>query len=185
MSPFQRKPVSEANLLFVDLETSGLSATNDEIIELAAILTDPSGRITLKEYCTKIFPEKPVHPKAAAVNGYTIEKWAGEAINLNTALKEFVMMAKDTVMVAHNINFDWQFIEENIKRNQMRWPGYYNRGCTMSLSFPLLKKGLIENCKLATVCAFFSIEQKEAHTAMSDVNSCREVYLRLMDRLAE
>jgi DNA polymerase-3 subunit alpha (Gram-positive type) len=181
MSTFQRKPISEANLLFVDLETSGLSATNDEIIELAAILTDPTGRMVLKEYSTKVFPEKPVHPKAAAVNGYTVEKWAGSAVSLNVAMKEFIVMAKDTVMVAHNIDFDWRFIEENIKKLQMRWPGYFNRACTMNLSFPLLKKGVVENCKLGTICDFFSIDKGEAHTALSDVNSCRQAYLKLME----
>ena len=66
------------NLFFFDAETGGLNPIEADMVEVACVLTDPTGETVLDEYCAKVLPKKPVHPRAAAVNGYSAEKWAGE-----------------------------------------------------------------------------------------------------------
>lgn len=181
MATKDRPAVKDCNLLFFDCETSGLSPVYNEIIELGCILTDPTGHTVLKEYCAKVKPTKPVDPNAAAVNGYTEEKWASEAISLSAALKEVVSMAKDAVFVAHNAAFDWSFLEMAMRQNAMRYPGTYHKCDTVALSWPLLKEGKVPNVKLGTLTQFFSIKHDDAHTALSDVRACRDLYLKLME----
>jgi DNA polymerase III epsilon subunit-like protein len=176
-----RPAVKDCNLLFFDCETSGLSPIYHEMIEVGCILTDPTGRTVLKEYEAKILPTKPVDPNAAAVNGYSAEKWASEAVSLSLALKEVVSMAKDAVLVAHNAAFDWGFLESAIRQNAMRYPGPYHKCDTVAMAWPLLKEGKVPNLKLQTLTEYFKISHLDAHTALSDVRACRDLYLRLME----
>lgn len=181
MSYSRRPAIKDCNLLFFDCETSGLSPVEHEIIEMGCILTDSTGRDILKEYSAKILPTKPVSKEAADLNGYTAEKWAGEAISLSTAMREFLVLAKDATLVAHNAPFDWSFLAAAMQQLAQKFTGYYHKADTVALAWPLLKAGRVPNVKLETLSAFFSIDNEAAHTAMSDVKTCREIYLKLMN----
>ena len=178
---FQPRPAPhEMNLLFLDTETGGLSAVDHDIVEIAVILTDPTGQTVIKEYCSKVVPEKPVDPVAARINGYSAEKWAHDAVPINQAMITVLGMARDTMMAAHNAPFDKAFVDAAISKHKMRWPGSYHSVDTVGLAMPLLREGLVPNIKLVTLTAFFNIPHQEAHSAMGDVRACREVYLNLM-----
>lgn len=64
------------NLLFLDVETSGLNPLIHEIIEICMVETLPDGTI-IRQFNSKIKPQYEVNPEAAKVNGYTPEKWVG------------------------------------------------------------------------------------------------------------
>lgn len=176
-----RPALMDHNLLFLDFETGGLLPTVADVVEVACILTDPSGKTVLAEYVAKTFPQKPVASEAAAINGYSVEKWASEAIPMNHALVKVLTLAKDTMMACHNTPFDKSFLDMAIATHKMRWPGSYHTLDTVSLAMPLLRAGLVPNVKLATMTAFFGIPHEDAHTAMSDARACRALYLRLME----
>ena len=176
-----RPPLKDCNLFFFDSETGGLSPVHNDLVEVACIVTDPSGKDILGEYSVKVFPERPVDPKAAAVNGYTEVKWAAEAVKLDEAMVHLLKLARNTALVAHNAPFDWGFLEMAMARRAQRWPGDYHRFCTVALATPLLKAGLVENLKLGTLTKYFGIKHDDAHTALADVRACRELYLKLME----
>jgi DNA polymerase-3 subunit epsilon len=135
---------------------------------------------TLAEYVAKVLPVNPVDHKAAAINGYNREKWAAEAVPLNTAMIKVLELARDAVMAAHNTPFDKAFVDAALRRCSMRWTGNYHTLDTCALSRPLLLAGLVENVQLGTMTKFFGLEH-EAHRAMGDVRACRQVYLKLME----
>ncbi len=151
---------------------------------MACIVTDPSGKTVLDEYEAKVFPKNPVDPEAARVNGYSVEKWAAEAVELDQAMYKLLSMARNSALVAHNAPFDWGFLQVAMARRGQRWPGDYHRICTVALATPLLKAGLIDNLKLGTLTQYFGIQHNNAHSALGDVHACREVYLKLMERYA-
>ena len=76
---------NDCRRLFFDLETGGLFHWQHDMVEVAAILTDPSGEIVLEEFSTRVFPERPVDAKAAEINGYNQEKWATTAVPIEKA----------------------------------------------------------------------------------------------------
>lgn len=176
-----RQPLTNHNLLFLDFETGGLSPIDNDIVEVACILTDPSGKDVLSKFEAKVFPQKPVEPKAASINGYSAEKWAAEAVPLNTALVKVLMLSKNSMMCCHNTPFDKSFLEAALVAHKMRWSGSYHTLDTVSLAMPLLRAGLVPNVKLTTLSEFFSIPHTEAHTAMGDVSACRALYTKLME----
>jgi DNA polymerase III alpha subunit (gram-positive type) len=176
----RRPAVRECNLLFLDVETGGLSAADRDIVEIACVLTDPTGMTILAEYVSKVLPTNPVDAQAAAINGYDQEKWAAEAVSLNTAMVKVLELARNAVMSCHNSPFDKAFIDAALRRCSMRWTGNYHTLDTCALSRPLLLAGLVDNVKLETMTKFFGIDH-EAHRALGDVHACRQVYLRLME----
>lgn len=176
-----RPALKDHNLLFLDFETGGLSSTKHDFVEVACIRTDPSGKTVLGEYVAKTFPEKPVDPEAAAINGYNTEKWASEAIPAHDALVNVLTLAKDTMLVCHNTPFDKAFLEAALANRLMRWPGSYHSLDTVSLAMPLLRAGLVVNVKLVTMAAYFKLPYENAHSALADARACRGVFLRLME----
>jgi DNA polymerase III alpha subunit (gram-positive type) len=180
----RRVTVPEADLLVVDLETSGVKHTEHEIIELACIRTDPTGATVLDEFCCKVLPTRPVPEEAAQVNGYNEALWLAEAWSLDAALRELMQRADQTLFVAWNKRFDRDFLEAAMRPRNLRWSGPYPAGFggdPMELAWPLLKAGLIPNRKLGTVAAYFGLDQGvEAHRALSDARTCLAVYRKLM-----
>lgn len=174
--------MKDCNLFFFDTETGGLNPAQADMIEVACVLTDPTGHGIIEQYCVKVLPVRPVDPRAAQVNGYTAEKWAAEAISLDAAMVKLLTMARDSVMVAHNAPFDWGFLTSAMAKRGQRWPGDFHRIDTVALATPLLKAGLVENLKLPTLTKYFGISHDDAHTALSDVRACRQLYLTLMDK---
>lgn len=151
------------------------------MVEVAVVLTDPTGTNVLEEYSAKVLPKKPVDPKAAAVNGYTAEKWAEEAIDLDHAMQKIISMSRNAVFAAHNAPFDWGFLEAAMRPRFMRWGGDYHKVDTVALAWPLLSCGIVESVKLVTLSRHFNIVHEDAHTALADARACREVYVKLMN----
>jgi DNA polymerase III epsilon subunit-like protein len=176
-----RPALKDHDLLFLDFETGGLSAVKHDFVEVACVRTDPAGKVVKGEYVAKVFPQKPVDAEAAAINGYSVEKWASEAISAHDALVNVLALARDTMLVCHNTPFDKSFLEAGLASHMMRWPGSYHSLDTVSLSMPLLRAGLVVNVKLDTMAAYFKIPFVDAHSAFGDVRACREVFLRLME----
>jgi DNA polymerase III epsilon subunit-like protein len=177
-----RPALKDHKLLFLDFETGGLYPHTSDPVEVACVLTDPSGRDVLEEYCAKVIPTRPVDPQAAAVNGYTAEKWAAEgAVPFETALVRVLGMMRDAMVTCHNTPFDKAFLEYGIAKHKMRWPTTYHTNDTMALAAPFRNAGLVENVKLTTLTTFFGVPHDNAHSALSDARACREVYLKLMD----
>jgi DNA polymerase III epsilon subunit-like protein len=174
--------LKDCNILFLDTETGGLSAANRDIVEIACILTDPSGQTVLEEWEAKVLPVRAVEPEAAKINGYTAEKWAAaKAIELAPAMIKVLTMAHNTIMCCHNTPFDKSFIDAALAMHRQKWTGVYHSLCTMTMSMPLLRAGLVENIRLTTLTKYFGVPHENAHTAMDDTRGCRGVFLKLQE----
>lgn len=176
-----RLTLNEHKLFFFDCETGGLNPAACDMVEVACVVTDPLGQTVLGEYGAKVFPTKPVDPGAARVNGYTTEKWAAEAIDLNVAMVKMLELARDSIFVAHNTPFDWAFFSQAMAQRGQRWVGDYHKIDTAALAIPLLKAGKVPNVKLATLTAHFGVEHGDAHRALGDARACHGVYMKLME----
>lgn len=102
-------------LFFVfDVETSGLDPNTCEILSLAARLLDRD-LLEVGSMFQYAFPEKPVDPEAARINGYTKELWtsrfAGSQQNLLEQVRKFLTGQKRLLPVGHNVTFDLRFLK--------------------------------------------------------------------------
>ena len=103
---------TEPRLCFLDVATTGLDPKRNEILEIAAIITDAAGE-TIARLDWRCKPSKPVPEDAARINGYTIAGWK-DAVTPGHALRELVRVLqpyRGVTPVGHSIGFDLAFLE--------------------------------------------------------------------------
>lgn len=112
--PFIEPPdASETRVgLFVDVETTGLDPSRDEVIELAMVPFTYSldGRIfEIREAFEKLRqPKEPIPTEITAITGITDEMVAGQAID---PAEVAAFAGGVALVIAHNAAFDRRFVE--------------------------------------------------------------------------
>ena len=160
----------------LDVETTGLKAETDEIIEIGA--QKCQGRTVLGEFENLIKASRPLSPEVTAVNNITQAMLDAEGRGQEEVLKEFREFVGDHIIVAHNAPFDVGFLNASMKRHGI--PEFGNRVID---TIEIAKKYLIlASYKLSNVAAYLKVEQPSAHRSMVDVITTREVFLKLIER---
>ncbi len=179
----------ERNLAFIDTETTGLDFDNHELIEIGLVVVKQSGIDTgkptftvVEEFEVKIKPEhiETADPVALRVNGYDPAQWIF-AVDLKQAMKVLAEKTKDCIMVSHNTPFDYGFLDKAFKKTGVENTMHYHKLDTISIAFAKLHmNGDIDKFSLRFLCQHFGIENKNAHTALSDARALLELYKKLM-----
>lgn len=108
--------LTDATYVVFDVETTGLSAVYDTIIELAAVKMHKGNVIaTFDEF---IDPGHPLSKTTVDLTGITDEMVRGSKPE-KEVMALFTEFAKDSVLVAHNASFDMGFINTTYKRLEM------------------------------------------------------------------
>lgn len=171
----------EKPIVVIDTETTGLDPAKHEVIEFAGIKIDP---VTLEVIDTLTFKVKPLHietaqSKALEVNGYTPEAWA-EAIDPLDAAQKIAKFCAYTVIVGHNVRFDFGFIHALFDSQGVKARIDYHVVDTVSLAYTKLAKQGLASLTLANVCKFLDIDPEDSvHRAMAGAEKCYEVYKKL------
>ncbi len=105
--------LSEATYVVFDVETTGLSAVNNALIQIAASKMHKGNIIA--EFDEFIDPGHPLSQFTTDLTGITDEHVHGSK-SLEQVLKEFQDFCQDAVLVAHNASFDVGFMDVNYER---------------------------------------------------------------------
>lgn len=125
-----------------DVETTGMSARNNRIVEIAAIHIEKDG--TMSRYESLVNPGCLIPDRAMNIHHITNEMVA-DAPNFRQVGFEFIEFVDSSTLVAHNARFDLSFLQESLVRCGLpQW-----RGKTMDSSGFLSR--LIRACP-ATAC---------------------------------
>ena len=106
----------ESTYVVFDVETTGLSAMNNDLIQIAASKMY-KGNI-LEQFDEFIDPGHPLSAFTTELTGITDNHLVG-AKPLHQVLEEFQAFCKDTVLVAHNASFDVGFMNANYARENL------------------------------------------------------------------
>ena len=96
----------------VDIETTAGNAKDGQIIELAAIKVKNNNIIESYE---SLVTASYIPSKVQEITGITLDMLKN-APNLKEVLEEFKIFLEDDVFVAHNIDFDYKFISDSLKK---------------------------------------------------------------------
>ena len=165
----------------LDLETTGFSATTEKITEVG-IMKVKNGEV-IDEFSTFVNPEKHIPERVTEVTNITDEmvKDAGTIKEIFPKILEFLGDDKETVIVAHNANFDVGFLKQNAK--SLGYNFDYTYLDTLSLAkdlFPDYKK-----YKLGKIAENLGIKVEVAHRALDDVDTTVKVFNVMVDMLKE
>lgn len=145
----------------VDVETSGLVARRDRVLSVAVVTLGPDGEQT-GEYSTLLNPgcdPGPVH-----VHGLTAERLRG-APRFDDVAERIGAMLQDRVLVAHNAQFDYDFLAHEFARAGLRLP-VARRLCTLALNRRVDPP--TDDLKLGTLAAYYGVRRVKAHDALDD-----------------
>lgn len=145
----------------VDVETSGLIARRDRVLSVAVITIDPDGEQT-GEFSTLLNPG--CDPGPVEVHGLTVERLRG-APTFDQVAGRIGAMLQDRVLVAHNAQFDYDFLAYEFARARM-WLPVSQRLCTLALNRQVDPP--TDDMKLGTLAVHYGIPQQRAHDALDD-----------------
>lgn len=161
-----------------DLETTGIVAGIDQIVEIGAIKF-VDGQVEAI-FSTLVDPRKPIPPGASAVNKITNDMVAGKPL-IETLLEPLVEFCEDIPMVAHNANFDAQFLLADFKKYELPTP----RGTILD-TLAISKKVIpgLANYKLGTLIQHLKLPSGEFHRAEADANYAGQLFMELLKRIS-
>ncbi|MBQ6998925.1 MAG: PolC-type DNA polymerase III [Clostridia bacterium] len=168
----------DGDFVVFDIETTGLRPANDGLTEIGAVKVS-CGKVC-EVFNTFVNPERPIPENIVHLTGITDEMVA-DAPKADKAVADFLEFAKGSVLVAHNANFDTSFIKAAAKKYNLNFSNAYID--TLELSRTLVKE--LKNHKLNTLTKHFNVKLENHHRACDDAAATAEVFIKLMELLAE
>ena len=154
--------------VLIDLETTGLDTTSDEVIELGlvkfAYLADDRIAHVVDTLSAFNEPTKPIPPEVTELTGITAAMVAGHRIDPKT-VTEFISDAK--IVIAHNAAFDRPIAERY-------WPQFKEMAWGCSANQIEWRKEGFEGSRLAYLLAKTGMFH-DAHQAVDDCRALLEV----------
>lgn len=150
-----------------DVETTGMSPVNDRIVEIAAVRVDLDGSRTA--FQTLVNPRCRIPSQATRVHRID-DLMVANSPTFSKVGMEFMELARNSTLVAHNARFDLGFLQESLARHGLElW-----RGKTMD-TVRLMKQAYsgLPSYSLQNLRRTFSLddyEGQEAHRAGADVD---------------
>lgn len=182
----------------IDVETAGLNAQTDALLEIAAITLkmDENGYLVQDQQFhshIKPFDGANINPEALKINGINIDDPNRNAITEEIAIIEMFKMIRKAVkdngcqravIVAHNAAFDQGFLQAAVKRiNAKRDPFHpFAMFDTATLAgFMYGHTVLVKACQLAQI----PFDGKQAHSALYDTERTAELFCKMVNRLKD
>lgn len=106
-----KRPLHQGNYVVFDLETTGLSAYYDEIIEFGAVRI-VNGR-TLDKMQLFIKSSNPIPAFIESLTGIS-DSDLRNAVGIEEAMDQMLEFIQDDALVAHNAGFDLDFLQETL-----------------------------------------------------------------------
>ncbi|MFA6624559.1 MAG: PolC-type DNA polymerase III [Bacilli bacterium] len=111
--------LGKSKYVVFDLETTGLSARYDRIIEFGAVRIDSNGQIE-DEIDFFINPKMKLSPLSFSVQvSHISQEQVDSGRNISQALKDIKDFFQDAILVGHNVAFDYGFLNEALRNNGM------------------------------------------------------------------
>lgn len=182
----------------IDTETTGLHKGKDKILELGAVRFVGGKPVEIFE--TLVNPGCPIPKEVTAINHITDDMVTG-CPTIREVLPAFDRFVGASNVVGHNLDFDLGFILKAGSRMAHTKRRYY---CTLEQSKKILKTPKrkwdsdinayvkdtdgdwdVEDCKLDTLCEYYSIVAPDAHRASADAYATGQLLLCLADSKKE
>lgn len=168
----------DSEYVVFDIETTGLSPTNNRIIEIGAVRIK-DGRIqdTFSEF---VNPEVPIPYTITKLTSIT-DVMVQNAPTIEVILPKFLEYIGDASVVAHNATFDTGFIRENAKRLGLVFDSTIVD--TMTLAHILLPE--LGKYTLDRLCKQFGVVNEHHHRACDDAAATAEIFVKMIKMIKE
>lgn len=159
----------------VDIETTGNGYKGQKITEISIFIFD--GEKIIDEFTSLVNPEQKIPYFITNLTGIT-EAMVRTAPKFYEIAKKVAEITKDTVFVAHNVNFDYNIIRDEFK--SLGFDFKRKKLCTVRLSRKIIPG--LASYSLGNICSAEGIEIAARHRAKGDAEATVELFRRLIKR---
>ena len=160
--------------VIIDIETTGLDPVYDEIIEITALKVSQDKIIDT--FSTLIKPINPIDAFITELTGITNEMVAN-APTITDVLPKFLVFTNHEILIGHNINFDINFLYDNLIKAGYEKGLSNNFVDTLRLGRRILKN--LKHHRLKDLATYYNIDTTGAHRSTKDCEITYQVYLHL------
>ena len=159
----------------VDLEATGGKFNEESIIEIAIYRFD--GVSITDQFISLVNPEKEIHPYVEKLTGIS-SRMLKTAPRFHEIAKRVIEITSNTVLVAHNAQFDYRILQLEFKR--LGFDFSMKSICTVILSQELLPDQ--QSYKLGRLSRSLGIPIKDRHRASGDALATVELFKILLEK---
>ncbi len=161
-----------------DLETTGISFRTEKITEVG-IMKIRNGEV-IDSFSTFVNPEKPIPYKVQEITNIT-DDMVKDAPTIKEIMPKILEFFGDSVLVAHNADFDTGFLRYNCEQLGLKFDYTYLDTLRLAKDlFPDYKK-----YKLGIIAENLGIKVEVAHRALDDVDTTVKVFNVMCKMLEE
>lgn len=169
--------IEDATFVVVDTETTGVQAGEDRLVEIGAVKV--RGGAIVGTFQHLIDPQRHVPSRITYLTGISTAMVFGQPTAAEV-LPSFLDFLGDGILVAHNLQFDYRFLQHELDRAGLP-PLDVEALCTLRLARRLLPG--LPSRGLDALQAHFGITNGARHRALGDAEATAHVLLRLVERL--
>ncbi|MGM0509241.1 MAG: PolC-type DNA polymerase III, partial [Fusobacteriota bacterium] len=166
--------IEEATYVVFDLETTGFSPYEDKIIEIGAVKM--KGPRLIERFSTFINPEREIPEIITELTGIDNSMVKGAPL-IEEALNNFMDFVGDSILVAHNTDFDIGFITQKLKNMGKTYDNPY--ADTLLWSRNILTERKRHNLK--TIAKHFRIALDNHHRAVDDAEATAKIFKNFLN----
>lgn len=159
----------------VDIETTGNGYKGQKITEISIFIYD--GKKVVNEFTSLVNPEQNIPPFITNLTGINnaMVRYSPKFYEIAKKVQE---ITKDTIFVAHNVNFDYNIIKDEFKNLGFNFSR--KKLCTVRLSRKIIPG--LHSYSLGNICADEGIPINGRHRAKGDAEATTELFRRLLER---
>ena len=170
--------IDNTTYCILDLETTGFSFRTEKITEIG-IMKMKNGEV-IDEFSCFVNPEKPIPQRVVEVTNIT-DDMVKDAETIDKVFPKMLEFIGDSVLVAHNADFDIGFLKYNAGELGYSLENTYMDTLRLAKElFPDYKK-----YKLGIIAENLGIKVEVAHRALDDVDTTVKVLKVMLDMLKE
>ncbi len=159
----------------VDIETTGNGYKGQKITEISIFIFD--GKTVVDAFTSLVNPEQNIPPFITNLTGIT-NAMVRYAPKFYEIAKKVAEITKDTIFVAHNVNFDYNIIKDEFKN--LGFDFNRKKLCTVRLTRKIMPG--LRSYSLGNICADENIPINGRHRAKGDAEATTELFRRLIER---
>ena len=170
--------IEDSTYCILDLETTGFSFRTEKITEIGIMKV--KNHEVIEEFSTFVNPQKPIPQRVVEVTNIT-DDMVKDAPTIEEVMPRLIDFVGDSILVAHNADFDIGFLKYNCAQLGLKLENSYIDTLRLAKDlFPEYKK-----YKLGIIAENLGIKVEVAHRALDDVDTTKKVFDIMLNMLKE
>lgn len=162
--------LDEEEVVLFDTETTGLDIFHDDIIQIAAVKVSHGRYVEGSDFSIIIETQKEIPPLVGGHDNPMLSVYLNsERVGRAEGLSRFMQYCHGHTLIGHNVEFDYNILDHNIRRALGHPLGHRQRFDTLKLA--RLVEPRLRVYKLEKLLEILHLEGTNSHNAIDDVRA--------------